>query len=751
MKKLMNASLIAALGLFVCAIIVLTAQAPAPAGQGGGGGRRGGGPPAGPVIGYTAEQAERGRVLYDSNCSGCHGINLDGGLGSDAPPLTGVNWSAFWGSRSVNDLVQFIMTTMPPTSPGSLGEESSLDVVTYIIQRMGTAPVGTTPLPADSPAALNGVGRPGGRGARGGGDEEAGGGGGGAAAGQAFGAGTTAGPGHGGALGLMGVTVRGEVKNYVPVTPEMLKNPPPGDWLTFRGNYQGWSYSPLNQITRDNVQDLKLAWVWAMNDSGTSETSPVVHNGILYLLSPSHIVQALDAKTGSLIWETHVGPYQAPGGSASPMRSIGISQDKILIPANNGHAVAVSARTGEILWDTPLSADGSRHASTSGTIVIGDKMLQGMTGCGPNAKDGCYISAIDVTTGKRLWKFQTRAQEGPDANTWGNLPMDQRGGGETWIAGTYDPDLNLTYWGTAQAKPWSFLNRGTTPADKLLYTSSTVAVNADDGKLKWYHQFAPGETFDLDEVFERVLVDIGNQKVVFNAGKPGILWKLDRQTGEFLGYKEMVHQTIWEHIDPKTGTPTYRPDIYEMQYDKPVNVCPSTEGGKNWGAMSYNPPAGLLVVPLNQSCMDWITRKTAQGGNGVVRKFMTMPGTNGNVGKLAAFDVKTMQQVWSHEQRAAYLGGAISTAGGIALAGDIDRYVRAYDVKTGKVLWETRLGTSAQGYPITYSVGGKQYIAVLAGLGGGSPRNVPAAIEPEIKIPQAGQALYVFTLPDRKQ
>src|SRR5207237_8249314 len=177
-----------------------------------------------------------------------------------------------------------------------------------------------------------------------------------------------------------------------------LKNPPPGDWLVFRGNYQGWSYSPLNQITRDNVQDLKLAWVWAMNDSGTSETSPIVHNGIIYLVSPSHIVQALDGKTGNLIWETHAGPYQAPGGSGSPIRSIGILQDKILLPANNAHAVAISARTGDITWDTPRS-DRPAHPTTSGPTVTGDKLRPGTTGWGPRQPDRSHGTANALPTG----------------------------------------------------------------------------------------------------------------------------------------------------------------------------------------------------------------------------------------------------------------------------------------------------------------------------------------------------------------
>ena len=554
-----------------------------------------------------------------------------------------------------------------------------------------------------------------------------------------------------------GLLLFAQVKEFRPVTETMLRNPAPGDWLNWRRTDNAWGYSPLDQINRQNVTQLQLAWSWAMDDTGANEATPLVYDGIMYLPNPRGVIQALDAATGDLIWQYRPAAAKAAEGSDAGrgiQRNIAIFGDKIFATTGDAHIIAVDARTGKLAWDTKVANSELGYGYTSGPIVVRGKVIAGMSGCTRYKEDVCFISGHDAATGKEVWRTSTIARPGePGGDTWGDLPLTFRAGGDAWIPGSYDPETNLVYWATAQAKPWARVARGTD--GDALYTNSTLALDPDTGKMKWYYQHLPGETQDMDEVFESILVDAGGRKSLFKMGKLGILWQLDRTNGQFIHATDLGYQTIVQ-VNAQTGKVTYLPGKIP-QLGVELEMCPSTAGFKSWRAMSYNPQTRAFYIPMNLNCEKGtfgpVEKVVGKGGTGPVQRAdYKHPESGGNLGEFLAMDSQTGKVLWRQRTPSPSNTAALSTAGGVVFGGDWDRHMYAYDAAAGKILWQTRLPTSAQGFPITYLAKGKQYVAMPTGLGGGSWSTlIPLELAPEIKRPNSGNGIFVFALGNSEQ
>lgn len=536
-----------------------------------------------------------------------------------------------------------------------------------------------------------------------------------------------------------------------PVTDAMLRDPPAGDWLMWRRTYDGWGYSPIDQIRRDNVAQLQLAWSWAL-PSGTTEITPLVHDGVLFIQGADEGVEALNAATGDLLW--HYRRTKPKGVTIFTRRVMAIYGDKVAVATSDRHLVALTARTGKVAWDAVVAGEGS--AFTSGPMALDGKLVIGGSNC---VTARCYITAVAGEDGHELWRFQTvAAPDAPGGDSWAGLPADRRFGGSAWTSGSYDPASGRLYWGTGQPYPWNGFARGTNggKGSQLLYTNSTLALDPATGKLLWSYSHLPNDQWDLDYVFERQLIDLPigggkSRKLVVTTGKPGIVEALDAATGKFVFASDVGIQNIVARIDPKTGVKTYNPAAMP-QIGKPTVVCPHPGGARSTPPTAYDPQTRMLYLPMQEHCTEEVAQAPEPGAKTAEVRFTLQlpPGSDGKIGRLQAMDLATGKPAWAHRERAPQSTAVLPTAGGIVFVGNLDRYFSAYGAADGTLLWRTRLNDLPNGPPISFAVDGRQYIAVTTG--GGSPyHHTWGNLVPEIRSPAvSGPTLWVFALPERR-
>jgi alcohol dehydrogenase (cytochrome c) len=560
------------------------------------------------------------------------------------------------------------------------------------------------------------------------------------------------------ALSVLGLLVI-QTPAFVPVTDQMLANPSPDDWLMFSRTYDAQRYSPLREITKANVGQLKLAFSTEMK-TGTQESIPIVYRGVIYVATPGSAIQAIDGTNGKLLWE-----YKRPTG-LTKTKGIAIYQDMIYYTAPEGVIVALDARDGSVRWEQKVG----EAQQTSGPIVVEGKVVSGRA-CA-RTRESCFIAANDARTGESVWKFQDIPAPGePGSETWGPGGPGDNMMASTWaLMGSYDPIRKLIYWGIANPMPNTRMERHngdpagtakTAPAD--LYSNSTVALDPATGKLKWYYQHLPGDDWDQDYTNERILfntavspdsqyvkwINPGIKKgerhdVSVNVGEGGGIWALDRNSGQFLWANPFPYDNpnfLISDIDVKTGRVTIN---YDLVMKKPGDhhvIC--FWNTKSYWPMSYNPNTNSLYVPFNDNCLDMTAKdgtKNERRGGSMGPRATADPSFFGGIEKI---NMTTGQVTNLFHSKAPSNGATLSTAGGLVFWGDLDRHFYAFDAESGKMLWQTQIDAPIQNSTITYAVNGKQYIAVLGGLGGLSSGLLrQAGLQPVQK-----NGLYVFALP----
>ena len=548
----------------------------------------------------------------------------------------------------------------------------------------------------------------------------------------------------------------------------MLQDPDPNDWLMWRRTLDSWGYSPLDQIDRRNVDDLRMVWTRALS-GGRQQGTPLVYDGVMYMPNPRDVIQAIDAVTGDLLWEhRRERPEDLEEFIVRALsegnRNIAIYGDLIIDTSNDDHVFALDAATGRVVWDTQILDYRQNPAhQTSGPIIANGKVVSGR-GCIPKGgPDACVVTAHDAMTGEELWRTRMIPAPGePGDETWGGVPYERRRHVGAWMVPSFDPGLNLIYVGTSVTSPSpKYLLGG---ADKQhLYHNSTLALDVDTGEIRWYYQHLI-DHWDLDHPFERLLVDTAvspsaaavqwinprlrpgeRRKVVTGIpGKTGVVYTLDRETGEFLWATPTVGQNVISSIDGATGAVTANAEVVFSATGQTVTTCPTWYGGKNWEAGAYSPLTNAMYFPLRNTCSQMMSVPEEENPFlALTMREELAPGTD-QLGVVHAVSAETGETLWRYEQRAGTTS-LLTTGGGLIFGGDTNGRFRALDQDTGAVLWEINLGSSVTGFPIAYAVDGRQYVAVSTGVTGTT--NAQIRLTPELR-PSTGNNLFIFALPD---
>jgi alcohol dehydrogenase (cytochrome c) len=525
----------------------------------------------------------------------------------------------------------------------------------------------------------------------------------------------------------------------------------PQNWSTYFGAYDGWRYSSLDQIRADNVKNLGMVWAFQTGKiEGGLNATPIVVDGIMYLIASENRVFALNAETGDRLWTYN---YKIPRGFNSIYgkfnRGVAVGYGMVFFGTMDNHVVALDAKTGKEVWNVEVEDPKKCGCNVNGApILVKDKVIVGGTG-GDSAHRG-YLNAYNVKTGRLAWRFYTIPGPGePGHETWGGTDIWKYGGGSTWLTGSYDPALNLIYWGVGN--PASDFHNDIRPGTNL-YTNCIVALDADTGTLKWYYQEIPADSWDFDSAYECVLIDVvrggKTEKLLVHPNKSGFTWVIDRETGKFKNAWKYVDTINWVKEIDKEGNLIGR---NEPEVGKAKLICPNWGGGRSWNHSAYSPRTGWLYNPGIEWCGDTISfpQQPREGQGFVAGNVIMKPPPGGKItSHVDAFDPVTGEKKWTIPTRYPILSSMLATGGDLLFFGDIEGRFLAYDAKTGKQVWSFNTGSGHRGGAITYSVKGRQYIATPSGLGsifvGGMP-----ALWPEVADFPAGSALFVFALPEQ--